>query len=210
MKKILILLFSLSICLYYSTMALAMGDWTLNQMEIGGGDSEDKYIGEVNYTKFKGAELKDFTAYCIHRKENGLLALGYRRTGLAAFKSGHAIIQYQSYQDDFLTVVTTVGYEDKNIDDNFAYGSLYLRLYPLHNLMFQSGTSVYDSFQGDFDSGTVNLDLHIEWQPENKKFSNFSIFYEENLFDKQTIGIRYRLDERTLFVKHRSGGILGF
>lgn len=199
----------------------------LNQLELEYGDGEGDerfYSGRVsvygelvdnNFLQFdlermhfKEAEMNAFTSYFIHRADQHMWALGYKYQDLDVFESSHAIFHYQYDQDDFLTIVATLGYEDKNIADNHRYGALYLRMYPYENLMVQTGPSIYYSQSEDFGSEDVELDLAFEWQPGYVSMPWFTVYYQENVFGDRSVGVRFRLDKASLRTLQRSGGII--
>ena len=227
MKNLISCLIRVIFILLYCQVSLAEGGIRLNQLDIEGGKGDDErltrfnasFYSEVinnNYlqlefsrTEFEDVGMNELTAYFIHRNNNNMLAVGYKRQELSVFKSNHAIVQYQFYQDDLLTVVSTLGYEDKKFNDDHSYGSLYLRLYPDKNLMLQTGPRFNDTFRGDFGSEDIELDLYVEWQPNVDILSGFSVYYEENIFDDKVVGVRFRLEKESLLQLHRTGGILG-
>ncbi len=230
MKRVIFYLFVSFFFISHSVISLADNGVMLNQLDIEYGDAEGgsdekflKFSGSVygklfnhNYfqiglgrTHFDNADMNELDAYYIHRSENSMLALGYKRQELDVFRSNHAIVQYQFHQDDLLTIVATLGHEDKNINYDHSYGALYLRLYPYENLMVQTGPRFNDTFKGDFGSEDIELDLYIEWRPDIEALSKFSFYFEENIFNDTVVGIRYRLEKQSLREIHRTGGILG-
>jgi len=233
MKNIILYLFVAFNFLIYSVTCLAEDRVALNHLDLeygdaggNGGEDDDRFfsfsgsiyskLSDKNYlqldlerTHFDDVEMNEMTAYFIRRNDNSMLAVGYKRQELEVFKSNHAIFQYQYYQDDLLTIVGSLGHDDKNISDDRTYGSLYLRIYPYENLMIQTGPSFNDSFKGDFGSEDVELDFGVEWRPGIESIPWLSFYYQENVFGDVAAGIRFRVVKDSLINIHRSGGILG-
>lgn len=199
----------------------------LNKLDFGAGKGDDSEHLELNGSvysqiseraylqlglgrlEFEDFHMNELGAYLFRRGDNNMLALGYKRQELDVFTSNHAILQYQYYQDELLSVVGTLGHEDKKFVGDYSYGALYLRLYPLKNLMLQTGPRYYGQLGDNFGGEDIELDLYIEWRPDIDVLSHFSVFYEENIFDDKLIGIRYRSRIESLIDSHRAGGILG-
>ena len=214
----------------YSLMGVAASGVKLNHLNIaygdGGGEQDDRfYLAgasvftqvvdnqflqlDLERTQYEDAGLNELSFYYIYRSTQHLFSLGYKYQELDAFESNHALFQYRYYQDDFFTVVGLLGYEDKNITDDYNYGALYLRLYPVEQLMIQTGPSFYHIQGGDFGSEDIELDLTIEWQPDHASMPCLTLYYEEDLFGNNSIGVRFRMEKAGLRTTHRTGGFTG-
>ena len=127
------------------------------------------------------------------RGDHGLLGLALDRQELDVFEDNELSIFAERYANDLVTVAATLGYEGRNFRPDRVAGGLSLRLYPFESLLVESGIGFRDSID-DFDSGSIDLPLGLEYAPGFLRQAGVSLFVEDGLRDDGRMGgIRWNL-----------------
>jgi len=170
------------------------------QLEFSGGEFLDE------------GTLIEAGTHLFYQTRTGRTGIFYAHSAFEGFTGDQLALEWEHYDDQWLTVRGTVGYEFKNLSaEDLRFGGLLLRLYPTKgkNFMFESGLFHVGETSKALKITDIDvLGIRMELLLEKLNLSIFFESYRRNDREFRTLGIRYFLGERkTLIRRHREDGI---
>lgn len=166
------------------------------QVEVFGGDLVDELFLETGIGIFR-------------RTEKGHIGINYDHKDFSVFTTDQYTLDWERFMESLFTAAGVIGYDERNLADNRMFAGFMLRIYPIPDLMVESGlTYIYD-FDIDFNLSGVDIRIASDYQPVIFGFKSASVFYEERFDDMRLVGIRYYFGKsKALFRRHREGNVL--